>query len=149
MAQERIVKGFNGNLIITDSGVRITRGGKGWLLQGGRLRGEKFVPWESIVAVQFKKAHELTGAGYLQLSLRGGSESKAGLMEAVDDENTVTWANIRPRQKNKEFAEARDLILARIAPAQDAVKTCPECAEDVKAAANVCRFCGHRFDGVQ
>jgi signal peptidase I len=27
----------------------------------------------------------------------------------------------------------------------DGTKTCPECAEDVKGAANVCRFCGHRF----
>ena len=27
------------------------------------------------------------------------------------------------------------------------MKTCPECAEDVKEAAQVCRFCGHRFDG--
>ncbi len=26
------------------------------------------------------------------------------------------------------------------------MKTCPECAEDVKSAARVCRFCRHRFD---
>lgn len=26
-------------------------------------------------------------------------------------------------------------------------KTCPLCAEDVKAAAHVCRFCGHSFEG--
>ena len=31
-------------------------------------------------------------------------------------------------------------------PAPGDTKTCPACAEIVKAAANVCRFCGHRFD---
>lgn len=28
-----------------------------------------------------------------------------------------------------------------------AVKTCPDCAESVKAAARKCRFCGHVFEG--
>lgn len=31
-------------------------------------------------------------------------------------------------------------------PASADTKTCPMCAEDVKAAAVLCRFCGHRFD---
>lgn len=27
-----------------------------------------------------------------------------------------------------------------------ATRTCPQCAEEVKAEARVCRFCGHRLD---
>ena len=30
--------------------------------------------------------------------------------------------------------------------AEGDTKTCPECAESVKAAARVCRYCGYRFD---
>jgi hypothetical protein len=61
----------------------------------------------------------------------GGSEAKAGLFESFQDENTVIWAR---NSKDREFAEARDLIVARITPESDA-KVCPDCAEEVKAAA--------------
>jgi len=32
-------------------------------------------------------------------------------------------------------------------PGGPAMKVCPDCAERVKQAAAVCRFCGHGFDG--
>lgn len=140
---ERRFVGRNGDLVLTDTGVRIVRGLKGALAQFA-LRGDKHIPYESIVAVQFKEAG-LSGYGYLQLSLRGGSEAKAGLIQSYRDENTVRWGWV-PRGANSEFAEARDLILARIAPEPAETKVCPQCAESVKAAAVVCRYCGHRFD---
>jgi len=33
--------------------------------------------------------------------------------------------------------------LTTLPPSEE--KTCPRCAEQVKAAAQVCRFCGHNF----
>lgn len=39
----------------------------------------------------------------------------------------------------------RDEILRRQPEATVEEKVCPECAEKVKAAALVCRFCGHKF----
>ena len=38
-----------------------------------------------------------------------------------------------------------DLVRGGAQAAPSEIKTCPRCAEDVKAAALVCRFCGHSF----
>jgi hypothetical protein len=101
-----LYKGYNGNLVLTDRGVVIRRGAKGFVLQLS-VRGEKEIPYDSIVAVQFKRAG--VTAGYIQLSLRGGSEAKHGLTEAVRDENTVTF-----QRTTAKLEEARDIIKSRV-----------------------------------
>lgn len=101
-------KGYNGTLILTNDGVIIKRGAKGFLLGGGMLRGDKTIPYASIVAVQLKKAGMT--AGYLQLTLKGGSEAKSGLMQSTTDENTVNFH----ARKNKDFLEAKQNIEAKI-----------------------------------
>jgi len=103
-----LYRGLNGNLVLTDRGVVIRRGIKGFLLQGGTLRGDKEIPYDSIVALQFKNSG--INQGYLQLSLRGGSEAKAGLAEAIKDENTISFGLGR----GAKFSEARDIIRWRI-----------------------------------
>lgn len=101
-------KGYNGTIVLTDTGVIIKRGMKGFLLGGGMLRGDKTIPYSSIVAVQLKKAGMT--AGYLQLTLKGGSEAKGGLFQSTKDENSINF-HLR---KNKEFTEAKELIEQRI-----------------------------------
>ena len=107
---EKEYKGYNGTLILKDSGVVIKRGVKGFLLGGGMLRGEKSIPFSSIVAVQLKKAGIV--AGYIQLTLMGGSEAKGGLWQSATDENTI---NFQAFGKNNElFAEAKELVEEKI-----------------------------------
>ncbi len=112
MINDKEFKGYNGTLILTDTGVVIKRGLKGVLLGGGMLRGDKTIPYRSIVAVQLKKAGMT--AGYLQLTLKGGSESKGGLFQSTTDENSINFHF----NKNKDFEEARQLIEEKISSSE-------------------------------
>lgn len=101
-------KGYNGTLILTDTGVIIKRGVKGFLLGGFMLRGDKTIPYTSIAAVQLKKAGLL--AGYIQLTLMGGSEAKQGLFQSTTDENSINF-----HSQNEKFTEAKEIIEQKIA----------------------------------
>ncbi len=105
-------KGYNGTLILTDTGVIIKRGAKGFLLGGGMLRGDKTIPYSSIVAVQLKKAGMT--AGYIQLTLKGGSEAKSGLFQSTTDENSINFHSAFGGNNNELFAEAKKLIEEKI-----------------------------------
>lgn len=108
MTKEKIYKGYNGDLILTDRTAVIKRGAKGFWLGGGFLRGDKTIPYQSIVAVQLKKAG-LT-AGYIQLTLKGGSEPKGGLFQSTTDENSIHFYS----GGNKLFQEAKEMIEDKI-----------------------------------
>jgi hypothetical protein len=113
-------KGYNGNLILTDTGVVIKRGVKGFLLGGGMLRGDKTIPYSSIVAVQLKKAGMT--AGYIQLTLKGGSEAKSGLFESTTDENSINFHSAFGGNNNELFSEAKKVIEERINAANSPAK---------------------------
>jgi hypothetical protein len=97
-------KGYNGIIVLDEKSITIKRGLRGVLLGGGFLRGDKTIPYSSIVAVQLKKSGFT--AGYLQLTLKGGSEAKAGLFQSTLDENSINFYS----NKNKDFEEAKKLI---------------------------------------
>ena len=105
-------KGYNGTLILTDTGVIIKRGAKGFFLGGGMLRGDKTIPYSSIVAVQLKKVGMT--AGYIQLTLKGGSEAKSGLFQSATDENSINFHSAFGGNNNELFAEAKKLIVEKI-----------------------------------
>jgi hypothetical protein len=83
--------------------------------------------------------------------LTTGGEGERMLVLTVDsDELKVPY----DPSHEADFVRLRDALTdtgaAEVTPSSGAppagTKTCPMCAEDVKAAALVCRFCGHRFD---
>jgi hypothetical protein len=103
---EKEYRGQNGTILVEERGLVIKRGAKGFLMGGGMLRGDKTLPYSSIVAVQFKKAGMVQG--YIQFTLMGGSEAKGGWQQALKDENTVSfnaWGD-----NNKRFAELKTFV---------------------------------------
>lgn len=74
---------------------------------------------------------------------------EAGLLVAAIGGLTLIVSTARMRAED-DTSSARDRVrdvgqpVERSAGSAD-TKTCPRCAESVKAAANVCRFCGYEF----
>ncbi|HYT44937.1 MAG TPA: SHOCT domain-containing protein [Methylomirabilota bacterium] len=115
--EEKKYEGYNGTLILTNTGIIIKRGMKGVLLGGGALRGDKSIPYSSIVAVQLKKAG-LT-AGYIQLTLMGGSGTKSGLFQSTRDDNSINFH----ARNNEKFEEAKKLIEERVTQIRQGTNT--------------------------
>lgn len=64
-------------------------------------KGEKSIPIKSITAIQIKPPRLTTG--YIQFAYSGSSESKGGIMDAIEDENTITFSS------KKDFEQAKEL----------------------------------------
>lgn len=105
---EKTFYGLNGILILNDRGITIKRGARG-LIVTGILRGDKTIPYSSIIAIQFRKSFFLF-SGSIQFSLRGGSEAKGGYFESGSDENTITFSTLLRKDANEDFTEAKEII---------------------------------------
>lgn len=74
--------------VFTDR-VEITpKGILGFLNKG--ITGTKYIPFSSIVAVQFKESGAVF-SGFLQFTIPGGVESRRGIFAATKDENTFMF----------------------------------------------------------
>ena len=108
-----VAVGDNGQLELYDDKVRIKRKGfTAFVLQG--LKGEKDIYISQISSVQFKSSGFTTG--YIQFAFLGGQETKAGMWNAMSDENTVTF---NQKQENR-FKVIRDMVNKRIVTRYDA-----------------------------
>lgn len=83
------IAGRNGEIELLEEVLVIRKKGMGaFILQGSK--GDKRIPYSSITAIQLRKPGLMT-AGYFQVTIAGGVESRRGLVDATKDENTVMF----------------------------------------------------------
>lgn len=99
------VKGYTGQLIITNHKIIITRKGFGGFIARGGLAGNKEIPIKSITAIEFKNANWITN-GRIQFSIHGEVGHKGGAVSAVNDENTIIFT----KGQHDNFVKAKALI---------------------------------------
>jgi hypothetical protein len=101
------LKGNNGQIELYRNHIVIKRKGLLAKLSHGFTKGEKTISFDNISGIQLKKPG-LT-SGYIQFTLSGGVESKGGIFQAIEDENTVSF---HKKRKNLPIAESiKDYIL--------------------------------------
>ncbi|MCK9494175.1 MAG: DUF4429 domain-containing protein [Dehalococcoidia bacterium] len=104
--RKMIAEGVNGALELSEDTLTIRRKGlTSFLTQGSK--GNKEIALSAITSIQFKPANLLTN-GYMQVGFSGGRESKGGLFDAVNDENTVMFK----RRQQEDFERVRDRLNA-------------------------------------
>jgi hypothetical protein len=99
------VKGYTGQLTVTERKVIIRRKGLGGFLARGGMAGDKEIPIKSITAIEFRNANLLTN-GRIQFSIHGEAGHKGSAVSAVNDENTIIFT----KSQHESFAKAKALI---------------------------------------
>jgi hypothetical protein len=114
----REAQGTTGKISLFPHVIRIQRKGfSNFLIHG--LKGDKEIAVAQITSVQFKKPGTFT-SGYIQFAYIGSQESKGGIYDAVQDENTVVFI---PKQMPQFEALKAKIDEMRFAPAAKASPT--------------------------
>lgn len=128
-------KGHNGQVEIFEDRIVISRkGALSFLTQG--FKGDKAIPFSSITAVQFKDAGAFAN-GYIQFTVKGGMESRGGILAASSDENSVMF---RQGRQAEEFAKLRTIIETKIMS--------PKPNQSISAADELEKFAALRDRGI-
>tara|TARA_B100001121_G_C18493549_1_gene528508 strand:+ start:96 stop:569 length:474 start_codon:yes stop_codon:yes gene_type:complete len=93
---------------IYEDSIELVQTGLGSKVRKG-IKGSKTVPFESITAIQYREGNNLTN-GFVQISIKGYQESKKGLLDAAQDENTIMFK----KKDNEIFKKIADLIQEKI-----------------------------------
>lgn len=99
------IKGYTGQLTVTQDKIIIQRKGLGGFISRGILAGVKEIPIKNITAIQFRNANWLTN-GMIQFSIHGEMGHKGSSIDAVNDENTILFTN----KQQEDFLKAKELI---------------------------------------
>lgn len=109
-------EGVDGQLLLLEQGIRIKRKEKIDYL-ARRLKGDKAIPYSQISSIRFKKAGMRTH-GYIQFLLFGEHESKEGVRNITQDENTVMFRTAQQLgfDRIKTAIEAKMAAAKKIVP---------------------------------
>lgn len=124
-------EGYNGDLELTETVVRIRRKGLLSVLAQG-FKGDKEILISQVTSVQFKPANFWLN-GYIQFAFVGGLENLGGLMSAAEDENTVLFKE----GQQPAFERFRDEVMKRIAQARAPTGPAPSAADEIERLAGL------------
>ena len=85
------------------------------------------------------------GIFYFVLTIRAGCYAGLGLWMMGAGALTVALGGLMMNFPSFSFGAGATMPKTEQAPVEAQTKTCPKCAETIKTAAVVCRFCGHQF----